>query len=240
MLPFLGTFSSSPDCRTQRVKDATSDTISSIQRLLVNIEPSPEPIFPPGVRKPALYLYPQSDTDVSVRIIHKGSITAAWPPLQSGNTWKVKARPSGELTDSAGRGYRYLFWEGDWAEQPRVDRNTGFVVSGDEVRDFLARSLDALGLNHDEANDFVTYWYPVLSQHAFVYIHFLTEEYERLVNVQMDPPCDSQLRVFMTYQPQEARTVVVPQKLKKFERRGFVLVEWGGGKLSNGWVRKLQ
>ena len=239
-LPLLETFSSSPHCKTQRVKDATTDTISSIQRMQAHVEPSPKPMFPPGVRKPALYLYPPSDTDVSVRIVHKGSITAAWPPLQSSNMWKVKARPGGELTDSAGRGYRYLFWEGDWAEQPRVDRNTGFVVSGDEVRDFLARLLDELGLTHDEANDFVTYWYPVLSQHAFVYIHFLTEEYKRLVDVQIEPPCDSQLRIFMTYAPLEARAVVVPQKLKKFERRGFVLVEWGGGELSNGRVRKLQ
>jgi hypothetical protein len=240
MLPFLETFISSPQCKSQPVKDATIDTISSIRRAVEALEPTGEPIFPPGVRKPALYLYPESETEVSLRIFHKGHITAAWPPFQPGNLWKIKARPNGELTDDAGRRYRYLFWEGDWSTQPQVDRNSGFVVSGVEVRDFLVRSLDLLGLNHEEANDFITYWYPILSRYAFVYIHFLTDEYKRLVKVQMKPPSDAQLRVFMVYQPLETRAEVVPQKLTKFKRRGFVLVEWGGGELSSGGVKALK
>jgi|GEM_PF-2964494 len=239
-LPSLYEFRRSPRCAGNQVQEATIRAIAEIERA---VSASAVPLadrFPPGVRKPAVYLYPEQESEVSLQIFNRGPITAAWPPLGPGNTWKVRARPDGEITDDTGRTYRYLFWEGETASELTFDRRVGFVLSGGKVQEFLAKSLKDLGLTNDEANDFIVFWYPILSQHKFVYVHFLTEEYERRVGLKVTPNPDSKLRFFMLYQPLVKEISIIEQKLPRFQRAGFVLVDWGGGELANDGLRRLQ
>jgi len=231
--PKLLRFQSSPRCSSKECREAVAAAIT-------NTSPPGPPDFEPNVKKPALYLYPDHACEVSIQVLNSGPITAAWPPLLPGNSWKVRARPNGEIKDDSGRSYRYLFWEGHSSMEINFDREVGFVVSGDEVREFLTRTLAALGLTEEEANDFIVFWYPILSQHRFNYIHFITDEYEKMARLKVIPKPDSQLRFFMLYQALDKEIPIIEQELPKFKRKGFTLVDWGGGEISSDRVKRVQ
>ena len=62
--------------------------------------------------KPVIYLYPESQTDVTVTLDYAGTLTTTYPAYHSG--WEVTAFPDGTLINHAdGKEYSYLFWEGD-------------------------------------------------------------------------------------------------------------------------------
>jgi hypothetical protein len=180
-------------------------------------------------KKPVIYLYPVQRTEVRVRLDFDGVVTRTDPQIDVTDGWRVMADPSGALTDLAsGRSYPYLFWEGRCLM--RVDMSSGFVVRGSEVRGFLRDKLAALGLSASEARDFMAYWVPLLETHAFDLIHFESAAYERAARLEVTPRPDTMIRVFMVYEPLAAPVAVTPQQFSRPpSRRGFVLVEWGGG-----------
>ena len=47
--------------------------------------------------KPVAYLYPQTETEVTVRLDYDGELTCTYPAYEDG--WTVSARPDGTLTD---------------------------------------------------------------------------------------------------------------------------------------------
>ena len=61
--------------------------------------------------KPVIYLYPESKTDVTVKLDYAGELTCTYPAYQDG--WNVSASPDGTLTDADGQTYNYLYWEGE-------------------------------------------------------------------------------------------------------------------------------
>jgi len=180
------------------------------------------------VRKPVIYLYPTTTETVNVQVEFKGALTHTYPKYPQ-NGWTVEAKPSGELKDTkTGKIYYQLFWEG--ASQHVYNMDKGFVVKGSETAEFLDDKLAALGLNRREANEFITYWLPELEQNAYNFIHFSTSEYEQQAQLNVQPNPDTQIRVFMVYQPLQQWREVSPQVFKTPTRKGFTLVEWGGMK----------
>ena len=61
--------------------------------------------------KPVLYLYPEKETEVNVRLDYDGELTCTYPAYGE-NGWTVTAAPDGTLRDKAGQTYNYLYWEG--------------------------------------------------------------------------------------------------------------------------------
>ena len=61
--------------------------------------------------KPVIYLYPEEETEVSVTLGLRRTLTATWPAYEDG--WQVTAQPDGTLHEAAGNEYSYLFWEGE-------------------------------------------------------------------------------------------------------------------------------
>ena len=59
--------------------------------------------------KPVIYLYPEEETQVTVKLDYAGELTCTYPAYDDG--WTVTAQPDGTLTDAAGQTYSYLFWE---------------------------------------------------------------------------------------------------------------------------------
>ena len=106
--------------------------------------------------KPVIYLYPEQETDVRVTLDLAGELTCAYPAY--GDGWSVRAAPDGTLTDESGQTYRYLYWEGTSGTD--YDFSTGFCVSGEDTAAFLENALTQLGLNREEANEFIIYWLP--------------------------------------------------------------------------------
>ena len=54
------------------------------------------------------------------------------------------------------------------------------------------------------------------------------------------PKPDSLLRVFMVYKPLQQKITVPEQELKPFTRKGFTVVEWGGGMQGDEGVSKIR
>ena len=177
--------------------------------------------------KPVIYLYPETETRVTVKLDLSGELTCAYPAYDGG--WTVTAAPDGTLTDEHGQTYNYLYWEGEGTEA--YDFSKGFCVAGSDTAAFLEDALDRLGLTRREANEFLVYWLPRMQDNPYNLIAFQQEAYTESAKLTVSPRPDSVLRVFMAWKPL-ARPVDIPaQILPGFERRGFTLVEWGGAEV---------
>ena len=53
--------------------------------------------------KPVIYLYPEEETQVTVKLDYAGELTCTYPAYDDG--WAVTAQPDGTLTDAAGQTY---------------------------------------------------------------------------------------------------------------------------------------
>lgn len=215
----------------KEVDELLTETDNRITYEKENIEkPNPE------TAKPVIYLYPEQETKVNVQLDFNGTLTSTYPTLPP-EGWTVTAQPDGTLTDEEGRSYRYLFWEGvadvDWKQ------DSGFLVKAEDAREFLEQSLTQLGLNELEQNDFITYWLPKLEKNGESFVTFAAEQYTDNAILTVTPQPDSVLRVQMLISKVDdsnraAFQKLPEQELPRFEREGFVLVEWGGTDLDTG------
>lgn len=215
----------------KEVDELLTETDNRITYEKENIEkPNPE------TAKPVIYLYPEQETKVNVQLTFNGTLTSTYPTLPP-EGWSVTAQPGGTLTDEEGRSYRYLFWEGvanvDWKQ------DSGFLVKAEDAREFLEQSLTQLGLNELEQNDFITYWLPKLEKNGESFVTFAAEQYTDNAILTVTPQPDSVLRVQMLISKVDdsnraAFQKLPEQELPRFEREGFVLVEWGGTDLGTG------
>ena len=174
--------------------------------------------------KPVIYLYPEAETLVTVKLDFDGELTCTYPSY--GDGWAVTAAPDGTLTDAEGRIYSYLYWEG--AGEGSWDFSKGFCVRGADTAAFLEKALADLGLTRREANEFIVYWLPRMEDNPWNLIAFQNEAYTDRACLTVDPAPDTVIRVFMAWQALEAPIDIEPQTLTAPERSGFTLVEWGG------------
>jgi hypothetical protein len=179
--------------------------------------------------KPVLYLYPEEETQVSVKLDYNGQLTSTYPVYEDG--WTVTAQPDGTLIDQkTGREYYCLFWEG--LTDVEYDFSTGFVVPGEETAAFLEDALSALGLTDREADEFIIYWLPRMEGNPYNLISFQRERYTDNAALTIDPAPDTLLRVFMAWKGLDAPVEVEPQILESTPRIGFTAVEWGGAEVA--------
>ena len=174
--------------------------------------------------KPVIYLYPEEETEVAVKLDYNGLLTCTYPAYNDG--WRVTASPDGTLTDEKGMQYNYLYWEGETYTQ--YDFSKGFCVKGEDTAEFLEASLEALGLTRREANEFIVFWLPQMQENEYNVISFQTEAYTSSARLEITPAPDTLIRVFMAYKAADEYTELEAQELTAPERRGFTVVEWGG------------
>lgn len=174
--------------------------------------------------KPVIYLYPERETEVTVRLDYAERLTCTYPAYNGG--WRVLARPDGTLTDESGQTYSYLYWEG--MNGAEYDFSEGFCVAGSDTAAFLEDALSRLGLNRREANEFIVYWLPRMEANPYNLIAFQSDAYTDTAKLSIEPAPDTLLRVFMAWKPLENAVNVLPQSLTSPERTGFTAVEWGG------------
>jgi len=161
-------------------------------------ESSREPVAAP--EKPVIYLYPEEETMVHVKLDFNGTLTGTYPAYENG--WEILAKPDGTLTDTeTGREYYCLFWEG--ISHVPYDMTEGFVVAGEETEAFLEDTLKTLGLTDKEANEFIIYWLPRMEGNPYNLISFQQGLYTDNAQLTVEPAPDTVLRVFMAYKPLE-------------------------------------
>ena len=179
--------------------------------------------------KPVIYLYPEEETTVTVKLDYDGTLTSTYPAYEG--SWTVLARPDGTLLDpDTGREYYCLFWEG--VSRRDYDFSQGFCVAGADTRAFLEQALAELGLTDREANEFLIYWLPQMEGNAYNLLSFQREAYTDGARLTITPEPDHVLRVFLAWQALDEPVEIAPQALESCQREGFTVVEWGGCKIS--------
>lgn len=196
---------------------------------LVSIEESDFVLEPYVDYKPVIYLYPEKETEADVKLTLNGRLTCTYPAYNDG--WTVTASPDGTLTDAKGQVYNYLYWEGETFTQ--YDFSKGFCVRGEDTARFLEDSLEKLGLNRREANEFIVFWLPLMQENEYNVISFQTDAYTESAKLEVIPSPDTLIRVFMAYKPSDEFVEIEPQHLTSPERRGFTVIEWGGTEVKN-------
>jgi hypothetical protein len=174
------------------------------------------------VKKPALYLYPEKETTVEVRLGPKGRITRTIPRCQG--RWVVTVGKDG-LID---RKYRYLFYEAELSS-PIAQPEEGWCLRRTDLRSRMGSLLARLGLNSREAGDFKAYWLKNLSGSRFWIVRLIRPEVvDDQLGLAIQPKPQSIMRVIFTFTPSANMAKLREPEITKFERKGFTAVEWGG------------
>lgn len=179
--------------------------------------------------KPIIYLYPETEQEVSVELGNPEKLSCSYPKYEDG--WKVLARPNWDLTDlKTGRNLYALYWEGK--NYHFSNAKDGFMIKGEDCAKFLEEKLEILGLNEREAEEFIVYWLPKLETNPYNFIRFLSYgEIERYMPLNVTPEPDTTIRVMMEYKKVVVPYEVEEQELVTPERKGFTVVEWGGSEI---------
>ena len=178
-----------------------------------------------GYAKPVLYLYPTKKTKVNISFEKPYLLTTTYPKYD--NNWIVTAYSNGDLYDSNNKYYYGLYWEE--LGSSNIDFSKGFYVTKENAIKFLEEKTEEIGFTRREANEFIMYWLPILEKNEKNLVYFeLTEERDKYNKLKITPNPDSILRVAIHVKKVNKKVNVKPQKLTKFERVGFSVVEWGG------------
>ena len=181
-------------------------------------------------KKPVIYLYPETETRCSIRVLFDGVLTCTWPDYGKNGWQNFSAAPDGTLTFPDGRKYYCLFWEG--RTNSKWDFSRGYCVKGSETASFLADVLAKMGLSFREANEFIIYWLPLMQNNPYNIIAFQGETYTKDAKLEIEPKPDSMLRIFMAWRASDQPINIPEPDIKPFERKGFTVVEWGGTEIN--------
>ncbi|HEY6144327.1 MAG TPA: hypothetical protein VIV55_13025 [Flavobacterium sp.] len=203
---------------------------TKINIVLNKVSASNEPRM---IKKPVIYLYPTQKTDLNISLDFKGKMLTTFPKYDE--NWTVTAYPDGRIFDKkTNRFYTSLFWDGAQNfPKEHYQYQSGFVVSKNDLTNFLIEKLDFMGLNNFETNDFVQYWLPILEKNETNFIHFyVNSDYDVISKNNVFPKPDTSIRIFMEFYGLDKPIEILKQDLPKTERKGFTLIEWGGSDVS--------
>lgn len=187
---------------------------------------------PRPVKKPVVYLYPESDMEVSVDLKATGNLTFTYPEYSRG--WRGMAHPDGSI-DIQGKKYPYLFWESEQHFNTFDTKIGGFLLEKENVVRSLEKYLTELGFNDKEKTDFITFWGPQLQKHEQILVQFmLNDSCNEFATLEINPKPKQLNRVYMVWSPVDPLKphLLKQQVLKQLDRDGFDVLEWGGIELT--------
>jgi hypothetical protein len=192
-------------------------------------------------KKPVIYLYPEQETDISVRLELPGELTYTYPAYEDG--WDIQASPDGTLKHN-GNEYNYLFWESTQnLSTNAVDFTKGAFVEGENLTSFLEVSLTQFGFTSKEMADFITYWAPIMKDNPNLYICFVyNEACDAFAELSVTPQPHVLARFYMLWMPIEKGAFPVsvePLEIPTIDRSGFVVLEWGGMEINVNTLEEI-
>jgi len=179
------------------------------------------------VCKPVIYLYPEKEMDVEVKIDFEGEHPILYPEYNDG--WKCTASPNGDLKIGEST-YNYLFWEvGQPNHLSTADLSEGFIVKGENSISFLESKLNAAGFTSKEKADFITFWGPRIQKNELNFVRFeFNEVCDKFATLNVTPTPDAMYRLYIFFSPIDEAFEVKEQMIPKMNRDGFTVLEWGG------------
>jgi hypothetical protein len=192
------------------------DLVMVYAKICKRDNPGPQP-----VKKPAVYLYPEKTTNISVKVEVNGKLTLTEPPYNTG--WNVNATPDGLIDNK----YDYLFYEADLKKIELPEE--GWIVKFNDLEKWFDKYLPELGLNTKEKQQFKEYWLKSLKKANYYEIKLLDNKFlEENMKLVISPEPQTLIRLDFYFKPLfEMKEINEPVILKK-ERNGFTVVEWGG------------
>jgi hypothetical protein len=173
--------------------------------------------------KPNIYLYPQTVTDLQVRIAfpYGGKVLCSSP--EYGDGWNITVAPSG-LIDGQ---YSFLFYESVQGDRCQYQR--GWVIGREDLSGFFRENLEIAGFIDIEIYDFLSYWIPRLDEFPYYAIYpQYNADLARMNALQFSVQPDSILRLFYAIRGLETGNIVLPApEIPAMEQTGFVVREWG-------------
>jgi len=192
-------------------------------------------------KKPVIYLYPETETDVFVALDVAGKLTFSYPTYEGG--WHVTANPDGTFVHEDSK-YNYLFWESTQTlPSDALDLTKGFIVKGENVTAFLEESLSKFGFTSKEMADFITFWVPEMKDNPNLYICYVyNKACNAFAELSITPEPDVLARFYMLWSPiaeDVSPDSVDAQEIPTFERNGFVVLEWGGMEININTLEEI-
>lgn len=186
--------------------------------------------FVGGCAKPAIYIYPERELNMNVKVIPNGFLTFSKPKYpQSG--WNISVKPGGKVT-YLDKQYDYLWWES--VSNGFSVPQKGWVFKTSEIDEKLTQILLDYGLNSKEIYDFKEYWIPKISaeETEYIFLTFLVNrEVNQIASLEFSKEPNSMLRIFMLYKPLDEKIDIKPLEINKLVRKGLTIVEWGGARI---------
>lgn len=195
--------------------------------------------------KPAIYLYPEKEMALSVKVKPEGFITESIPE-HGDEGWNVIAKPDGTILNNvvarpwraeADQGsaatYPYLYYEAS-LKQLFIPKTTGWIRTRTELPAFFAETLPQLGLNEKEQKDFLEYWIPKLQEGEKWYITLIDRnELDRVEPIEFSQNPDTFIRVRFYFENLDKNSLFSPitnyqLPTSPVKRGGFTAVDWGG------------
>lgn len=177
--------------------------------------------------KPAIYLYPEKETQVSVKVSPAGKFTYT-DPIYPENGWTVTAHSDGKIF-SNNKEYPYLYYEANIPSLLIEKPKTGYVVDSIEIESFLRDLLPRLGLNVKETIEMSTYWQKALPKSPYYFIGIISKKnLDNIAPLTVSPAPTTTIRVALYFEPLDKKIEVEEPSITKSKRAGFTVVEWGG------------
>jgi hypothetical protein len=168
---------------------------------------------------PNIYLYPDTETDVSVMLDFPsgGYVTVSEPEYENG--WNVHVTPDGFIDG----GYDYLFYEAI-VVMP-LQSSIGWILDGTDLENEFRRVLGSLGFVGREIDDFVEHWVPRVQGKPWYVMY--PQDAEQMSVLDISPVPDKVLRALFVIRPLNQPIPVTVPVVTPFERDRFTVVEWG-------------
>ena len=173
------------------------------------------------VKKPAIYLYPETDSQIQVTLDINGRITEDIPEYNDG--WDVFVTKEGLIDNK----YDYLFYE---AQLNKIELpSDGWVVKYDDLESWFDVNLEKLGLNEKEKSQFEEYWLERLPKSDYYEIKLFEDSFlKENMNIIISPQPDTLIRLNFNFRPLKEKIEISEPTIITPERTGFTAVEWGG------------
>jgi len=175
------------------------------------------------VLKPAIYIYPEEDSQFQVQLILKNGtkITESIPKYNEG--WDVFVEKSGRIDSK----YDYLFYEASIKIMPEL--SSGWCISRKNLKNKLNNLLLKIGLNQQETNEFLDYWLNRLQDYKYYKIYpVVNNQLDGFVELDITSQPKTIFRIWFFFQGVNDFEELSSTQIQNFIREGTTVIEWGG------------
>ncbi|MGN1340291.1 MAG: hypothetical protein ACI4WS_08360, partial [Oscillospiraceae bacterium] len=216
----------------QMVKEGREKEFEWLRDELLNMAPHAGGTILPNnteAKKPNIYLYPETETEITVTFEKPEYLTSSIPDYTG--AWTVTAASDGTLTDAGGNNYGYLFYEA-LVKKKAFQTEEGFLVPAEKRDETFHRILTAYGFNEQETADFIEYWSDYLKDGADYRMYpMLTDGVDTAMPISFSVKPDSIYRIWFGFAFDAGGKIKTPE-ITPIVRKGFTVIEWGGAVLN--------